>query len=98
LASHELGNIAATITKKRHGNESNANFKINVGDRRYISLNDLMGLKALNSSMKVTAASQLAVLQDQLGSLMAQLTKQILFCMPRGLAGSNRCMHKIAEL
>jgi hypothetical protein len=38
------------------------------------------------------------VLQDQLGSIMAQLTKQILFCMPRGLAGSNRCTNKRAEL
>jgi hypothetical protein len=98
LESHELGGTVATITKKRHGNEWNANFEINVGDGRYILLNDPKGLQALNSSMKVTAASQLIVLQDQLGSLMAQLTKQILFCMPRGLAGSNRCINKISEL
>jgi hypothetical protein len=98
MVSHEVGDIVATITKKRHANESNANFKKNVGDGRYILLNDPTGLQALNLSMEVTAMSQLVVLQDQLGSLMAQLTKQILFCMPRGLAGSNRCMNKIAEL
>jgi hypothetical protein len=75
LESHELGDVVATITKKRRGNESNANFEINVGDGRYISLNDPTGLQALDSSMKATAASQLMVLQDQMASLMAQLTK-----------------------
>jgi hypothetical protein len=70
-----LGDVVATITKKRRGNESNANFEINVGEGRYISLNDPTGLQALDSSMKATAASQLMVLQDQMASLMAQLTK-----------------------
>jgi hypothetical protein len=75
LESNQLGDVVATITKKRRGNESNANFEINVGEGRYISLNDPTGLQALDSSMKATAASQLMVLQDQMASLMAQLTK-----------------------
>lgn len=64
----------ATVTKKRRGNES-ANFEINVGDGKFISLTDPAGVQELDSSMKATAASQLKVLQDQMASLMAQLTK-----------------------
>ena len=64
----------ATVTKKRRGDES-ANFEINVGDGKFISLTDPAGVQELDSSMKATAASQLKVLQDQMASLMAQLTK-----------------------
>jgi hypothetical protein len=70
----EVGSVVATVTKKRRGNES-ANFEINVGDGRYISLNDPNGVQELDSQMKATAASQLKVLQDQMASLMAQLTQ-----------------------
>ena len=66
--------MVATVTKKRRGNEG-ANFEINVGDGRIINLNDPTGVHGLDSDMKATAASQLKVLQDQMASLMAQLTK-----------------------
>ena len=66
--------MVATVTKKRRGNGS-ASFEINVGDGRVINLNDPTGVKELDSDMKATAASQLKVLQDQMASLMAQLTK-----------------------
>ena len=77
LETHEVGSVVATVTKKRRGNNDNsANFEINVGDGRVISLNDPTGVQALDSNMKATAASQLKVLQDQMASLMAQLTKE----------------------
>jgi hypothetical protein len=66
--------MVATVTKKRRGNEG-ASFEINVGDGRVINLNDPTGVHGLDSDMKATAASQLKVLQDQMASLMAQLTK-----------------------
>lgn len=69
----DLGALVATVTKKRRGNES-ASFEINVGEGKYISLNDPSGVDQLDASMKATAASQLKVLQDQMASLMAQLT------------------------
>jgi hypothetical protein len=72
LDKFEKGSIIATVTKKRRGNET-ANFEINVGDGKYISLNDPSGVKGLDSNMKATAATQLKVLQDQMASLMAQL-------------------------
>lgn len=65
------GALIATVTKKRKGND--ANFEINVGEGRYISLNDPTGVQGLDSDMRATAASQLKVLQDQMASLMAQL-------------------------
>ena len=74
MDTHEAGTMVATVTKKRRGNEG-ANFEINVGDGRIINLNDPTGVHALDSDMKATAASQLKVLQDQMASLMAQLTK-----------------------
>ena len=72
---HEVGAVVATVTKKRRGNEAAANFEINVGEGRFINLNDPMDVRELDSDMKATAASQLKVLQDQMASLMAQLTK-----------------------
>eukprot|EP00934_Nitzschia_sp_Nitz4_P006275 Nitzschia sp. Nitz4//scaffold68_size99682//28591//29420//NITZ4_004557-RA/size99682-processed-gene-0.16-mRNA-1//1//CDS//3329556572//6265//frame0 len=75
IEMHEVGSVVATVTKKRRGNERGANFEINVGDGRVISLNDPNGVSTLDSSMKATAAMQLKVLQDQMASLMAQLTK-----------------------
>ncbi|KAG7345573.1 cell division cycle-associated protein 8 [Nitzschia inconspicua] len=74
VETSEKGSVIATVSKKRRGNES-ANFEINVGDGRYISLNDPNGVQELDSEMKATAATQLKVLQDQMASLMAQLTK-----------------------
>lgn len=74
LEATEAGSVVATVTKKRRGNDS-ANFEINVGDGRTISLNDPDGVQQLDSEMKATAASQLKVLQDQMASLMAQLTQ-----------------------
>lgn len=74
LETTETGSVVATVTKKRRGNES-ANFEINVGEGKFISLTDPAGVQELDSSMKATAASQLKVLQDQMASLMAQLTK-----------------------
>jgi hypothetical protein len=78
LESHyDVGSVVATVTKKRRGNNeaASANFEINVGDGRFIALNDPTGVRELDSSMKATATSQLKVLQDQMASLMAQLTK-----------------------
>lgn len=66
------GALIATVTKKRKGNEG-ANFEINVGDGKFISLSDPDGVNGLDSSMKATAASQLQVLRDQMENLMAQL-------------------------
>jgi hypothetical protein len=61
--------------KKRKGNDAGgANIEINVGDGKFISLNNPSGVTELDSSMKASAASQLKVLQDQMQSLMAQLT------------------------
>jgi hypothetical protein len=74
LESHEAGSVVATVTKKSRGNDA-ATFEINVGAGRFISLNDPSRVQELDSSMKATAASQLKVLQDQMASLMAQLTK-----------------------
>jgi hypothetical protein len=65
------GALVATVTKKRKGND--ASFEINIGEGRYISLNDPNGVQGLDSDMRATAASQLKVLQDQMASLMAQL-------------------------
>jgi Cell division cycle-associated protein 8 len=74
LETSDVGSVIATISKKRRGNES-ASFEINVGEGRYISLNDPNGVQELDSEMKATAATQLKVLQDQMASLMAQLTQ-----------------------
>eukprot|EP00529_Nitzschia_sp_RCC80_P028364 CAMPEP_0113465582 /NCGR_PEP_ID=MMETSP0014_2-20120614/13817_1 /TAXON_ID=2857 /ORGANISM="Nitzschia sp." /LENGTH=273 /DNA_ID=CAMNT_0000357751 /DNA_START=37 /DNA_END=858 /DNA_ORIENTATION=- /assembly_acc=CAM_ASM_000159 len=74
LEAVEAGSVVATVTKKRRGNDS-ANFEINVGEGRVISLNDPNGVQELDSQMKATAASQLKVLQYQMASLMAQLTQ-----------------------
>ena len=71
------GALVATVTKKRRGNAiegAAANFDINVGDGRYISLNDPAGVQNLDDDMKTSALSQLKVLQDQMASLMKQLT------------------------
>ena len=71
------GALVATVTKKRRGNappSAAANFDINVGDGRYISLNDPTGVRHLDENMKSNALTQLKVLQDQMASLMEQLT------------------------
>ena len=73
METHEAGTMVATVTKKRR--DDSATFEINVGDGRTINLNDPTGVNNLDSGMKATAASQLKVLQDQMASLMAQLTK-----------------------
>jgi hypothetical protein len=73
LEQHEVGAVVATVTKKRRSVRGEAKFEINVGDGRYISLNDPSGVNQLDSNMKATAATQLKVLQDQMASLMAQL-------------------------
>lgn len=73
LEAFEKGSVIATVTKRRRGNET-ANFEINVGDGKFISLSDPSGVQELDSDMKATAATQLKVLQDQMASLMAQLT------------------------
>ncbi|CAJ1959340.1 unnamed protein product [Cylindrotheca closterium] len=75
LESFEKGSVIATVSKKRRGNESeSASFEISVGDGKFISLTDPSGVQGLDSNMKATAATQLKVLQDQMASLMAQLT------------------------
>jgi len=74
IETHEVGSVIATVAKKRRGKTDAAQFEINVGDGRMISLNDPSGVQELDSDMKATAASQLKVLQDQMASLMAQLT------------------------
>ena len=51
-----------------------ANFDISVGEGRFISLNDPNGVQHLDSDMKTSALSQLKVLQDQMASLMQQLS------------------------
>ena len=71
------GALIATVTKKRRGNTmetTGANFDINVGEGRYISLNDPSGVQNLDSEMKTSAMSQLKVLQDQMACLMQQLS------------------------
>lgn len=72
------GALVATVTKKpRRGNappSASANFDINVGEGRYISLNNPSGVQHLDDNMKTNALSQLKVLQDQMASLMEQLT------------------------
>jgi len=73
------GALVATVTKKRRGNSvaaTAANFDINVGEGRYISLNDPSGVLNLDDDMKTSAYSQLKVLQDQMASLMQQLERQ----------------------
>ena len=75
MEPHEVGSVVATVTKKRRGNDASANFEINVGEGRVINLNDPVDFNELDPSMKATAANQLKVLQDQMASLMAQLTK-----------------------
>lgn len=74
METSEKGSVVATVSKKRRGNES-ASFEINVGEGRFISLNNPDGVQQLDSEMKATAATQLKVLQDQMASLMAQLTQ-----------------------
>jgi len=73
LETYEKGSVIATVAKKRRGNGDTANFEINVGDGKFISLNDPSGVQELDSNMRATAATQLKVLQDQMASLMAQL-------------------------
>ncbi|CAB9500301.1 expressed unknown protein [Seminavis robusta] len=71
------GALVATVTKKRRGNAppaATANFDINVGEGKYISLNDPSGLQNLDANMKTNAVAQLKVLQDQMATLMEQLT------------------------
>ena len=73
----EPGSVIATVTKKRRGNDTSnsANFELSIGDGQTISLNNPSGIHDLDSSMKNAAVSQLQVLQDQMATLMAQLTK-----------------------
>jgi hypothetical protein len=68
----EEGTLVATVSKKRRGKES-AVFDINVGEGRYINLQDPTCVKYLEGDMKDAAISQLKILQDQMASLMAQL-------------------------
>ena len=71
------GALVATVTKKRRGNAppaTAANFDISIGEGKYISLNDPTGVKHLDENMKSNALTQLKVLQDQMASLMEQLT------------------------
>lgn len=71
----DQGVLVATVTKKHRGNAPPAaNFDINVGEGKYISLNDPNGVQRLDANMKSNAVQQLKVLQDQMASLMAQLT------------------------
>lgn len=71
------GSLVATVTKKRRKDNSTdgtaANFDINVGEGRYISLSNPGNVEALDEELKSTAIEQLQVLQDQMASLMAQL-------------------------
>lgn len=64
------------MTKKRKGNSrtSAVDFAINVGDGRQINLGDPSSMDNLDDDMKTSAVVQLKVLQDQMASLMAQLT------------------------
>lgn len=66
------GALVATVSKKRRGKAS-AVFDINVGEGRYINLQDPSSMKYLEGDMKDAAISQLKILQDQMASLMAQL-------------------------
>lgn len=68
------GALVATVTKKRKGNGTAAAFDINIGEGNYISLNDPNGLQDLDDNMKTSALSQLMILQDQMASLVAQLS------------------------
>lgn len=62
----------ATVAKKRRGKTS-AVFDINVGEGRYINLQDPGTVECLDGDMKDAAISQLKILQNQMASLMAQL-------------------------
>jgi hypothetical protein len=68
------GALVATVTKKRKGNSTVAAFDINLGEGNYISLNDPQALQHLDSNAKSSAVSQIKVLQDQMATLMEQLT------------------------
>mmetsp|Transcript_2624 Transcript_2624/g.4087 ORF Transcript_2624/g.4087 Transcript_2624/m.4087 type:complete len:247 (-) Transcript_2624:3288-4028(-) len=76
LQATDEGALIATVTKKRKGNSrtSGVDFAINVGDGRQINLGDPRSMKHLDDDMKTSAVVQLKVLQDQMASLMAQLT------------------------
>ena len=54
----------ATVTKKRRGNES-ANFEINVGDGKFISLTDPAGVQELDSKDKCFVVVTVLVLMDE---------------------------------
>jgi hypothetical protein len=69
----EEGTLVATVSKKRRGKAA-AVFDINVGEGRYINLQDPMCIKYLEGDMKDAAISQLKILQDQIASLMAQMS------------------------
>lgn len=82
MATVDEGALVATVTKKRRRGNNNdntaedtvgANFDINVGEGRFISLSNPGNVDALDDDLKSTAIHQLQVLQDQMSSLMAQL-------------------------
>jgi hypothetical protein len=71
--------LVATITKKRHRNSSSdsdtaANFEINVGGGKYVSLTDPVGIGNLDSEGRLQAFNHLQVLQDQVAKIMKGLT------------------------
>lgn len=81
----EEGDLVATVSKKRRGNQQGGNgtgdaggddaaamFDINI-DGRTISLSDKSTMEHLTNDMKNTAKNQLNVLQDQLAKLLSHL-------------------------
>jgi hypothetical protein len=75
------GNLVATITKKRRGNDSNdttetTDFAINVGEGKFISLTDPSSIGGLDSESRLRAFNQLQALQDQMAKFMQDLSKK----------------------
>jgi hypothetical protein len=68
------GDLVATVCKKRRGNAAAAHFEVSIGDGQYISLSDPMEIQKLDDDVKLSAISQLQVMQDHVASLMQHLT------------------------
>jgi hypothetical protein len=74
------GSLVATITKKRRGNDTSdttaADFAINVGEGKFISLTDPSGIGNLDSESRLRAFNHLQVLQDQMAKIMQDLSNK----------------------
>jgi hypothetical protein len=73
------GSLVATITKKRRGNDSSdtaADFAINVGEGKFISLTDPSAIGNLDSESRLRAFNHLQVLQVQMAKIMQDLSNK----------------------